>query len=140
MDSRLCISVAALAVASAVCLSAQTVAQQAGQSSLESGRAFISQLHLDQKADEPLFTYVGYERAVALLQPVLDQGQQPSATKEDWKNLHRAVEGLTELNLWRGQTFEAAAYQFLQNNFYMNLDRDYAHALDAARRALALQQ
>ena len=140
MDSRLCTGVAALAIASAVCLSAQTLPQPAPQSGLDAGRAFTAQLHLDQRADEPLFTSIGYDRAVALLQPVLDQGQQPSATADDWKNMHRAVDGLTELNLWQRQTFKAALYQFLQNNFYMNLDRDYARALDAARRALALQQ
>jgi CHAT domain-containing protein/tetratricopeptide (TPR) repeat protein len=132
----LCVGAALLALASVVNLAAQSPEV----ATLEAGRAFTTRLQLEQKADEALFEAVTYARVNALLQTVVDQGQQPSATPEDWKNLHRAIDGMTELAIWKGETFKAAVYQSLQNNFYSNLDGDYAKALIAARRELALQE
>jgi CHAT domain-containing protein len=129
----------------ALCLGAvQVLAQAAPAASppatLDEGRRFVAQLRLDPQADALFFASVGPDRAAAMLQAVLDQGQQPSASPTDWKNLHRAADGLIELCLYRGETYKASAYALLQHNFYSNLERDYSSALEAARRSLDLQQ
>ena len=107
---------------------------------LDEGRRFTARLQLNQSADEQLFASVGPERAAALLQAVLDRGQEPSATPDDWKNLHRATQGLIELRISRKEIYEASIYASLQNNFYANNERDYGNALAAARQSLARQE
>ena len=107
---------------------------------LAEGRRLVAQLRLDLQTDTPLFAAIGHDRAQALLQAVLDRGQQSTATSEDWKNLHCAVEGLTELAVANGEPFRGAIYQLLQDNFYAQFEADYTKGLDAARRSLALQE
>jgi len=129
----------------ALCVGAVQILAQAAPAatppvSLDDGRRFVALLRLHPQDDTPLFASAGFDRAAALLQAVLDQGQQPSASPADWKNLHRAADGLIELCVLRGETYQASTYALLQQNFYRNLEGDYAAALEAARRSLALQE
>src|SRR5437879_3967718 len=88
------------------------------QALLEPGRRFTAELKLNPGADAKLFVAAGFERAQMLLSAVMAQGQERDATAEDWTNLHRAMAGLIELNIQRGQLFTAAVMANMQSNFY----------------------
>src|SRR5262249_46511974 len=87
-----------------------TVAQQPSNSAaaLAAGREFTARLQLSQETDEKLFRAVGFERSQALLMAVLSQGQEKGASADDWKNLHRAADGLVELAIGKGELLRAS--------------------------------
>jgi CHAT domain-containing protein len=123
---------------SLLCLAAAGVGLRA-QDLLPAGRAFTAQLRLEQAADESLFRAVGADRAEALLNVVMEKGQQPEATAEDWAQLHRALGGLIELSIFQGNPARAAAYCGYQQMYYRILEHDYAAALTSSERGLELQ-
>jgi len=121
-----------------VCLLAQTPAQPDRGSLLEAGRQFTASLKLDPAADNALFDSVGFDRAVALLNPVMTNGMRKGATREEWAAMHRAAAGLIELNEHRGDFLKASVYASFQDVFYSEFDRDYESALAAARLSLQM--
>ncbi len=106
---------------------------------LPAGRAFTAQLRLDQAADEALFQAAGAERSEALLTAVMENGQSSDATAEDWTYLHRAIGGLIELAVFRGNPAQAATYCGFQQMYFRTLEHDYASALAFSQQGLELQ-
>jgi CHAT domain-containing protein len=107
---------------------------------LAAGREFVAALKLDQAADAAVFQQVGQERSAVLMTAVMSRGQGVSATTREWTDMHRALNGLIELYVAKGELFRAAVFGNLQDQYYRNDEGDYTAALAAARQALDLQQ
>jgi len=127
-----------LAIAAASACFAQ--AQQPAPATLVVGRQFVAELKLDQDADRVLFERIGFDRAAAVLTAVTNRGMEPHATAAEWAEMHRALDGLAELYVAKGELFRAALYAGFQEIYYRNDEGDYTQALAAARRALDYQQ
>ena len=106
----------------------------------EAGRRLVAELALDQAADQVLFEHIGFDRASVLLTAVMTRGQAITATPRDWREMHRAISGLVELSVAKGEFFRAALFADFQDIYYRNNEGDYGAALDAARQQLDLQQ
>src|ERR1700691_4130766 len=86
------------------------------------GRQFVSQLKLEQGADEVLFASTGLDRSDQLMQSVVLAGQDRNATLDDWANYHRAQTGRAELAVKRGNVFQAALYLTLDESQYSGVE------------------
>jgi hypothetical protein len=93
----------------------------------------------DAVADEAVFQHYGLERSEKLLLAVVSTGRNPAATANDWVVMHRALDGLVELNIDRRRFFMASTYANMQDSAYRNDEGDYGSALAAARQPLNLQ-
>ena len=121
-------------------LSASCLAQNVVDPTAPAAQEFVAELKLDQAADQMQFERAGFERASSLLSAVMNRGIATSATPQEWTEMHRAIAGLIELSVAKGELFKAAVYANLQDVHYRNDEGDYGAALAAARQALELQQ
>src|SRR5947208_1995881 len=94
----------------ALTLGAPAAAQTVDEGTLRQGRDLVAALRLDQAADTELFERYGLERAGTLLNAVMSRGLALTATPQEWTEMHRAIEGLIELAVARGELFRAAVY------------------------------
>ena len=119
-------------------------AREAAPTDLAEGKELV--LHLspasspDAAADEAVFQHYGLDRAEKLLISVVTNGQNLNATADDWAGMHRALDGLIELNVDQQRLFKASIYGNMQDFAYRHDEGDYVAALAAARQALDLQQ
>ncbi len=104
------------------------------------GRQLVAQLKMDQTADTAVFQQVGTDRAMAAMMAVMNRGQEVSATPQEWKELHRAIDGLIELDIGKGELFRAAVFSNFQEIYYRQDEGDYTAALTSAHRSLDLQE
>ena len=117
--------------------------QQTAPTDLAQGKDLIA--HLSQStapnpsADQAVFQQFG-ARSEQLLMAVVANGQTPTATSQDWADMHRAYDALIELNVGQQQLFKASIYANLQDAAYRHNEGNYLAALAAARQALDLQQ
>lgn len=115
-------------------------AQTTEDATLREGRELVASLKLDQASDAAVFERIGMERAGTLLNAVMNRGLAAGATPNEWTEMHRAIAGLIELSVARGELFRAAVYANFQDVYYRNYEADYNAALAAARQQLDLQQ
>lgn len=111
-----------------------------GAEGMELVRHLSPAASLDAAADEAAFRRYGFERSEKLLLAVVSTGRNPAATADDWVAMHRAIDGLIELDIDRQQLFMASTYANMEDSAYRNYEGDYVAALAAAREALDLQQ
>jgi CHAT domain-containing protein len=120
---------------------AQTVANasDAVDQKLTAGRDLVNEL---EKSSDPaaVFNRVGMDRASELLLSVTQRGMQPSATAQDWSDMHKAFSDLITLEVSRSNQFKAAVWAQMQAVTYRGMDDDYEQALVFSRKSLELQQ
>jgi CHAT domain-containing protein/tetratricopeptide (TPR) repeat protein len=123
-----------------VLLAGISAASGQGSDELQQGRALVARITLDPATDQKIFSAIGRDRVLALLQAVEKQGASPAATPDDRADLHRAYAAQIELYESAGEFLKANIIALMQETMYRHLDRDYHAALDAARLALRLQE
>ncbi len=111
-----------------------------GDALLAEGQAYVASLKLDQQLDSKLFVETGLDKSRDLLMAVMGHGQAPTASSEDWRNLHRATAGLIELSVFKGELLRASVFATFQNSFYRNFEQDYGEGLKASLLALDLKR
>ena len=107
---------------------------------LAAGRQLVQQLTFSEEADRRILERIGLDRAGPLLAAVMDKGFEARATPSEWTEMHRAIAGLIEIRVIRGELFAAAVLANIQAVYYRTDEEDYNAALEASRQALALQQ
>ncbi len=121
-----------LIAAMAVALHAQDAAR------LAEARVLLSRLTGNAAADAPVFRSAGAACATELFIALMQQGQGIGASPEDIAGLHRAIDGLVEVQVFQGDLFKASVYQSFQDTYY-RMDQNFEAALAAARNGLELQ-
>lgn len=116
-----------------------SAAQPAETPDLDAGRELAREL---QKTSDPavVFSRVGPDRVQPLLLAVGQHGMQPTASAQDWADMHAAYSGLIEFETARHNYFKAAVWAQLQAALYRSLDEDSAQALTFSKKSLELQQ
>lgn len=117
--------------------SAQAPAAQVDPDLL-AGRQLLARLGPEPQAHAAVISEIGDAKAQALLTAVMNHGQRPEATADDWVDMHRAVTALTDLFERKGELFRASIFAGLQDFAYRNYEHDFEAALAAARRSLDL--
>src|SRR5512140_1302923 len=77
-------------------------------------RDLVAGLTLDQASDEALFERVGFDHAFASLNAVMQRGLASTASPREWTDMHRAIAGLVELSVAKGELFKAVIYANFQ--------------------------
>lgn len=119
-------------------------AQSPAADDLAQGKALLARLTRGiapvPAADQALFQQIGIDRSQQILMVVVANANSPTATVDDWTQMHRAIDALIELNVGQQQLFKASIFANLQDAAYRNNEGDAVAALAAAREALDLQQ
>jgi len=130
------------AIAAMLLLSSLMLAQggQTSQVDVVAGREFLGKLEFDPSADAVLFSKLPIGEPEKLLMALVDYDQRYDAGLSDWRELHKALEGVIEIHLYRGQSDMAAVRADLQAAMYRMHEEDYLSSLEAERRALTIAQ
>ena len=105
---------------------------------LAAGREFLSKLMFDASADAVLFSGMPDGEPEKLLMELVAYDQRYDAGLGDWRELHKALNGVIEIHLYRGRADMAAVFTEQQAAMYRVHEQDYVSSLDAERRALTL--
>jgi len=106
-------------------------------------RDFVRGLTQDPAKDTVAFQSVGRAPAQAMLMQVFNQGMAPSASLDDWADLHLALSGLMEFHAEQSdpnELYQASIFAGMQDYAYRDHEGNYARALEAAQASLELAQ
>jgi len=130
-----------LVLASLPLVLAQSVPSDAPASAvlLSSGKTLLRRLNGDSASDASVFREVGPDVAQQLLLAVMNRSLEKTATLDEWTDLHRSLDGLTALEVFRNNPTKAATYALFNDFYYRDHEGDYDAALGAARLSLELE-
>jgi CHAT domain-containing protein len=100
------------------------------------GNVLLIQLKGDAESDAAVYRQVGIDRTEQLLVAVLKRGEEPSATLDEWSGLHRSLDALASLEIFRKNPGKAATYALMNEAWHRRNEQDYEAALACARRSL----